>query len=697
MSSHPAMELCSACNRFVQDNYRECKHHGTLRELKNCAETKTTPSCALCCLLWTGVQAQYSVSVSMSNVGSILASDYTLDLGYTRQGHLRWMNAKGTVMSDGTRPILGTLDIISEQESSFSQSTIWTGQWDAWTPQTILTVKGWLTECHDKHPWCGRPRPQKAPTRLVDIGDASSYRLIETKGGQKELYVALSYVWGVKKKKGESIHQLKLVKKTRSDLMKGIKPSQMTASHREGSMVARDLGYRYIWIDALCIMQDDIADWKNAAVEVPDIYNNAVLTITAGRSHDSRDGFLTERRPVKLPHRTEGSSQSLTSTFEVSLARNRAIGPADERAWCFQEALLSRRSLIFGMGQLIFKCRKHKAFQDGSHDKFMFDEAAFHHDWVLPFPPEAPRTENDKSPPTQSHIVHGWYRVAQKYAMRDMYDPFDCYAALAGIARRCESALAKASKDGAAPRYLCGLWETDTFAHALMWRRCLDARLARDCRILEEPGPEQDPISRAPSWSWMALVGRITFHGAPVTTSGPPAAGFIRVPCCAPANGRGSWTRENWGIRTQLEAREIQTSLPVKIEVKGRPRRVRATTGRVCGYMMFLRYGEMLGNHSTIDPAEWENLREHGVVLQDLRDQDEEKGIALALFDRKQVDYMELWALPFFTCSMGTRNVPSEGLLLCKNISGTFSRVGVFWVKKCEAFIDLQEQVLCIE
>lgn len=509
--------------------------------------------------------------------------------------------------------------------------------------------------------------------------------------------MALSYVWGVKKKKGESIHQLKLVKKTRSDLIKGIKPSQMTASHREGSMVARDLGYRYIWIDALCIMQDDIADWKNAAVEVPDIYNNAVLTITAGRSHDSRDGFLTERRPVKLPRRTEGSSRNLTSTFEVSLARNRAIGPADERAWCFQEALLSRRSLIFGMGQLIFKCRKHKAFQDGSHDKFMFDEAAFHHDWVLPFPPEAPLTENDKSPPAQSHIVHGWYRVAQKYAMRDMYDPFDCYAALAGIARRCESALAKASKDGAAPRYLCGLWETDTFAHALMWRRCLDARLARDCRVLEEPGPEQDPISRAPSWSWMALVGRITFHGAPVTTSGPPSAGFIRVPCCVPANGRGSWTRENWGIRTQLEAREIQTSLPLRIEVKGRPRRVRATTGRVCGYMMFLRYGEMLANHSTIDPAESENLREHGLVLQDLRDQDDEKGIALALFDRKQVDYTELWALPFFTCSMGTRNVPSEGLLLCKNITGTFSRVGVFWVKKCEAFIDLQEQVLCIE
>lgn len=51
----------------------------------------------------------------MSNVGSILASDYTLDLGYTRQGHLRWMYAKGTVMSDGTQPILGTLDIISEQ------------------------------------------------------------------------------------------------------------------------------------------------------------------------------------------------------------------------------------------------------------------------------------------------------------------------------------------------------------------------------------------------------------------------------------------------------------------------------------------------------------------------------------------------------------------------------------------------------
>lgn len=570
--------------------------------------------------------------------------------------------------------------------------------WGSWNRQSRPRVQAWLAECREQHPWCGDSVVQNVPTRLVYISDKSTYRLIETKEmkkGWNEKYVALSYVWG-EKRNGISIHQVKLKNDSLKTLKNGIDPIKITTSHHQGIMVAFELGFRYIWIDALCILQDSQEDWKNAATEVPHIYGNAALTIIAGNSNDSREGFLQNRQPLRLPYSCSGSNGTMP-TLEVSLPADRAVGPTDNRAWCFQESLLSKRSLIFGTGQLIFRCRKQKKFQDGKHDNFMFDEAAFEHNWVLPVPPNVPRTANDEWQRTQSDIAKGWYRIAQLYSARDMYDPYDCYAALAGIAKRCESALAAMSVNKQAPRYLAGLWETETFVHALMWRRCLDASLPQDCQLLRQPVREGSPIKRAPSWSWMALVGRITFHCAPMT-AGAPISTFTRIPCCIPAIGnRTTWTSKNWGIATQLTADEIAKSLPLSIEVKGRPHQVRATKGKVRNFMLSLKHGETYPAQPTISDAEHPNLQAHGVVLQDLHNPDEEKGIALALFDQKRPKDAELWALPILTLSIGHENVPSEGLLLSRNNRGGFYRVGVFWVRTCEVFMGAEECVLSIE
>lgn len=537
----------------------------------------------------------------------------------------------------------------------------------------------------------------------MDISDPDNYRLVETKVGQKELYVALSYVWGEKKDKNDSIHKLKLKKATRGDLKRGIKPHLLTASLREGITVARDLGLRYIWIDALCILQDDDDDWKNAAVEVPEVYGNAALTITIGKSHDSREGFFDKLQPVDLPYQVNGTACRL----EISLATSRAIGPTDQRAWCFQESILSRRNLVFGIGQVFLRCRKRKDFQDGSDDPHMFEEPAIEHDWILPHPPDARRGGSNGSRRTQEDVARGWYRIAQQYSIRDMYDPFDCYAALAGIARRCEKALAKAARDGNPPRYLAGVWETDTFPHALMWRRSLEAESADHCRPLVWPvsskGPVPGPVQRAPSWSWMSVVGRMTFHCAPIVSTGATTSMFHRIPCCSPANRGGAWSRGAWGIKTQLETKEIQRSLPLKIDVLGRLHQVRATKGVVRNFMMDLKVGEVRHPHSTITSAEQENLKEHGVVLQDLGNPHDEKGIALALFDqwvdRNSIAGTEFWALPVLTLSMGDgrSHVPSEGLLLSTNRQGVYSRVGVFWIRDAEVFMNAKEQVVSIE
>jgi Heterokaryon incompatibility protein (HET) len=130
-----------------------------------------------------------------------------------------------------------------------------------------------------------------------------------------------------------------------------------------------ELDYEYIWIDALCIDQNDWTNWEEQSMRVPDIYGNAHIVIVAGRSEDSRHGFLTptcspEVPAVQFPYK--GSYCPRSSYCWINLPRNEEIGPVDKRAWRFQENLLSRRMLIYDAQQLSFRGRKHHIFEDGS-------------------------------------------------------------------------------------------------------------------------------------------------------------------------------------------------------------------------------------------------------------------------------------------------------------------------------------------
>ncbi|EMD58396.1 hypothetical protein COCSADRAFT_42334, partial [Bipolaris sorokiniana ND90Pr] len=59
---------------------------------------------------------------------------------------------------------------------------------------------------------------------------------------------------------------------------------------QEALQIIRELGYRYLWIDALCIIQGDKKDWASEARKIAQVYSNAELTIVAGRSEDSAKG-----------------------------------------------------------------------------------------------------------------------------------------------------------------------------------------------------------------------------------------------------------------------------------------------------------------------------------------------------------------------------------------------------------------------
>ncbi|GKT42977.1 uncharacterized protein ColSpa_03158 [Colletotrichum spaethianum] len=158
----------------------------------------------------------------------------------------------------------------------------------------------------------------------------------------------------------------------------GIRVSKLPTSFREAICVARGLGISYVWIDSLCIIQDDKEDWKAEARRMAIIYDNATLTIAANDGLNSHAGLIVHNPDLQ------------------------SVNTLDSRAWVCQERMVSPRSLIFTEGSAIWECRECDASIDKpelkarrvrgveetpTHPKDIF---AFFRDWRLPLKKQEP-------------------------------------------------------------------------------------------------------------------------------------------------------------------------------------------------------------------------------------------------------------------------------------------------------------------
>ncbi|KAK8061813.1 HET-domain-containing protein [Apiospora phragmitis] len=158
-----------------------------------------------------------------------------------------------------------------------------------------------------------------------------------------------------------------------------------------------------------------------------------------------------------------------------------------------------------------------------------------------------------------------------------VFDLVDCFAALVGIATRFEIALAR-SRGSEKPRYLAGLWEPD-MAYSLMWSSGVlegKSRLRKPHRLDRQSGVRQ-PVERALSWFWMALLGPVTLMRVNYTE-----------PCCFPARADGCWCARGWGIDL-ISHEKIQKALPFAIKVRGHFCKLRVSPMRVLVNYLVLR------------------------------------------------------------------------------------------------------------
>lgn len=177
-------------------------------------------------------------------------------------------------------------------------------------------------------------------------------------------YVALSHCWGPFAKR-----PIRTTKSTLSSFKADIPWSTLPKSYQDAITVVRLLGISHVWIDSLCIVQDDKNDWLRESALMGSIYERAEFTIAASHAADSSEGFLHKRPDqvpaVELPHFLSGSD-GLGKTSARVFARLRADsvedtfpenGALNQRAWATQEWLLSRRVIFFTPAAIMWSCK----------------------------------------------------------------------------------------------------------------------------------------------------------------------------------------------------------------------------------------------------------------------------------------------------------------------------------------------------
>lgn len=222
-------------------------------------------------------------------------------------------------------------------------------------------LKVLVHHCDEKHKCMAVQEPlqppSKLPTRVIDVGgdDGDPIRLVETSQDPAVTgrYVALSHRWGDLSQDqrfctyADNIAQRK----------ERIEYDELPASFRDAVRVARALGVRFLWIDSLCIIQEDPEDWAAEAGRMEQVFSHAYCTIAASSAESSLAGFLGGRRPrdaIMLPT-PEGSPLYLGEDIDDFRAdvENSVLS---SRGWVLQERALSRRTIYFTSTQVYWEC-----------------------------------------------------------------------------------------------------------------------------------------------------------------------------------------------------------------------------------------------------------------------------------------------------------------------------------------------------
>jgi len=335
----------------------------------------------------------------------------------------------------------------------------------------------WLRTCREGHAACPSNIDVILPTRLLDVGPlgSDSIRLIVT-AGQKGSYIALSHCWG-------GGIEVQTTKDNIEDRKNAILDSQLPATFQDAVAVARDLKQRYLWIDALCIVQDDLEDWEQESGNMAAVYCNAYIVLGADMSSSSHNGFLDAAsggyhgrgKPVAVVESENSSIYGRLLWFHNNpcpIFSNAPPEPLAKRAWTMQEQMLASRMVHFARKEMIWECNSALLCECMELDGQFYKSLNQHYKPTLTISPWSPAS------------FKTWYRIVNEVADRNITDSQDILPCLSGLAQRF--------RDRGAGTSLAGLWLDDLLV-GILWQ-------GSDSYSRITP-------YRAPSWSWASVSG----------------------------------------------------------------------------------------------------------------------------------------------------------------------------------------------
>ncbi|KAJ4347160.1 uncharacterized protein N0V89_011098 [Didymosphaeria variabile] len=363
---------------------------------------------------------------------------------------------------------------------------------EAGSEEAMQLITTWMQDCIHSHPRCVRTTSEpKLPTRVLDLS-GESIRLVITQD-QQDRYAALSHCWGPNPPLMTKTHNI-------DSHRMGISFGALPKTFQHAVQIVRRIGLRYLWIDSLCIIQDDKSDWEREAIQMGSVYEGAHVTIAATGSSNAYDGCFIPRPkltdPVPFNIAYQGTSVDAYAALRPeSASADLQSNPLADRAWITQEWLLSRRIIHFARGDLRWICRTKsetetgEAFVDTSGTNRIhraLDTKDQKDDSAPGGDPHSKRLESTNAQ-AEWDFLDEWLDVASSYCRRKLTYQSDKPIALQGI-------IDVISRQTVLTCFH-GLWDF-SIHRQLFWFAS---------HTLTRP----PTLAHIPSWSWLSTYGTI--------------------------------------------------------------------------------------------------------------------------------------------------------------------------------------------
>jgi len=253
-------------------------------------------------------------------------------------------------------------------------------------------------------------------------------------------YAALSYCWGPKK---DAVTQTKTERDSFIARLQEIPRHEMSLVMRDAVKVCEALGLRFLWIDSLCIVQNDVKDWERESEQMGSIYLHSFISICVPASSSCHQVFLDRQNRkvnVKFQPSINSAIKGAYTIEEAGLASQLGgyypgqcisynidvnVSSWASRGWVYQERALSRRKLVFGRSMFHYSCAIQTVSENGYVQLFSPLE--------LVTAPLIPTLQAIKDRLLRDEDIHmAWAEICCEYASLQLTQQLDAWQVLEG-------------------------------------------------------------------------------------------------------------------------------------------------------------------------------------------------------------------------------------------------------------------------